>query len=53
MVKKITVSISLGIVIVGLVAGMYIFSKLSHNKAYEKGVFVNGEVNKQYAGYIC
>lgn len=53
MVKKITIRISLGVLIVGLVVGVYIFSKLSHNKAYEKGLFVNGEVNKEYAGYIC
>ncbi|MGL6174130.1 MAG: hypothetical protein ACRC1P_05925 [Cellulosilyticaceae bacterium] len=53
MVKKMTVRISLGLLIIGLVVGMYIFSKLSHNKAYEKGLFVTGEVNKEYAGYIC
>lgn len=51
--KRIMVVLSIGCVLVGLIAGTYIFSRSSHNKAYEKGLFVNGEVNMKYAGYIC
>lgn len=53
MKKKVVVICSIGCVAVGLVLGMYIFTKLSHNNTYEKGLFVNREVNTKYAGYIC
>lgn len=53
MSKKIVIILSACCIALGVVAGTYIFSKLSHNKAYEKGLFVNSEVKREYAGYIC
>lgn len=53
MTKKIVIGLSALCVAVGVVLGTYIFSKWSHNKAYEKGLFVNSEVSTEYAGYIC
>lgn len=36
MSKRIMIILSVGCAVLGVVAGTYIFSKLSHNKAYER-----------------